>query len=280
MLGTAGHRWRSFRACLDRRPPHTSAGRDPRECHQWGSLLVPHVRHIRCGTSDTHDKRGVAERCSAVIGGADRLQRHMPGHVGYHMFAWRPSGGMAVGWRPWLDGPTLQFLQVRRVQRTLSVAVRAMGGPGACVHGHMADSVAAADAIKGHLRSSGTTRWFREQRSVKPSAQPTLVRTQHLPPPAKTARSLRKRGPAGRFLLVTPCISVCHRGSMRSSGCVHMVYSVRAERAVRITARFADPRPFCPVSRAPDCRASRRPVLRRAARASNAASLAVLPGGQ
>jgi hypothetical protein len=27
-----------------------------------------------------------------------------------------------------------------------------------------------------------------EERSVKPSAQPTLVRTQHLPPPAKTAR--------------------------------------------------------------------------------------------
>jgi len=88
---------------------------------------------------------------------------------------------MALGWRPWLDGPTLQFLQVRRVQRTLSVAVRAMGGPGACVRGHMADSVAAADAVKSHLRSSGTTRWCREQRSVKPSAQPTLVRTQHLP---------------------------------------------------------------------------------------------------
>ena len=193
--------------------------------------------------SDTHDKRGVAERCSAVIGGADRLQRHVPGHVGYHMFAWRPSGGMAVGWRPWLDGPTLQFLQVRRVQRTLSVAVRAMGGPGACVHGHMADSVAAADAIKGHLRSSGTTRWFREQRSVKPSAQPTLVRTQHLPPPAKTARTLRKRGPAGRFLLVTPCIRVRHYGSMHGSVRVHMVYSVRAKLAVRITARSAVRRP-------------------------------------
>src|SRR6266496_2876485 len=31
------------------------------------------------------------------------------------------------------------------------------------------------------------------ERSVKPSAQPTLVRTQHLPLPAKTARWLRKR---------------------------------------------------------------------------------------
>src|SRR5579864_9109052 len=48
------------------------------------------------------------------------------------------------------------------------------------------------------------------ERSVKPSAQPTLVRTQHLPHPAKTPRWLRKRGPVGRFLLVTPCISVGH----------------------------------------------------------------------
>ena len=85
------------------------------------------------------------------------------------------------------------------------------------------------------------------ERSVKPSAQPTLVRTQHLPPPAKTARSLRKRGPAGRFLLVTSCISACHCGSMHGSVHVHMVYSVRAKLAVRITARFAGPRPFCPV---------------------------------
>jgi hypothetical protein len=110
-----------------------------------------------------------------------------------------------------------------------------------------------------------------EERSVKPSAQPTLVRTQHLdttpatttpatqhlPHPGETARWLRKRGPAGRFLLVTSCISVCHYGSMRSSGYGHIADSVRAERAVRITATFADPRPFCPVIRAPDCRASR-----------------------
>ena len=101
-----------------------------------------------------------------------------------------------------------------------------------------------------HIRSSDCV-W---RRSVKPSAQPTLVRTQHLPPSAKTARWLRKRGPAGRLVLVTPCIRVCHRGSMRSSGYGHIADSVRAERAVRITAPFADPRPFCPVARAPDSR--------------------------
>jgi hypothetical protein len=41
-----------------------------------------------------------------------------------------------------------------------------------------------------------------EQRAVKPSAQPTLVRSQHLPLPAETARWLRKRdrraGPGDR----------------------------------------------------------------------------------
>src|SRR5271157_6148592 len=65
-----------------------------------------------------------------------------------------------------------------------------------------------------------------ERNTVKPSAQPTLVRTQHLPPPAKTVRLLRKRGPAGRFLLVTPCVRVRHDGSMHGSVHVHMVYSV------------------------------------------------------
>jgi hypothetical protein len=76
-----------------------------------------------------------------------------------------------------------------------------------------------------------------ERRAVKPSAQPTLVRTQHLPPLAITACWLRKRGPRPRFL-VTACIRVCHRGSMRGSGYGHIADSVRAERAVRITARF------------------------------------------
>ena len=62
----------------------------------------------------------------------------------------------------------------------------------------------------------------RNRRSVKPSAQPTLVRTQHLPPPAKTARWLRKRSSAGRFLLVTACIKVCHA----SGRCVAVVTDI------------------------------------------------------
>ena len=74
-----------------------------------------------------------------------------------------------------------------------------------------------------------------QRRAVKPSAQPTLVRTQHLPPPAKTARSLRKRGPAGRFLLVPPCVIVCRCRASRSNRYGHIADSVRAEGAVRGT---------------------------------------------
>jgi hypothetical protein len=70
----------------------------------------------------------------------------------------------------------------------LYVAVRGIGGEGAGAHVHMADSVAGTYIIERCLcRSEGMWRCGQE-RSVKPSAQPTLVRTQHLPPPAKTAR--------------------------------------------------------------------------------------------
>src|SRR5205823_7144832 len=37
------------------------------------------------------------------------------------------------------------------------------------------------------------------ERSVKPSAQPTLVRTQHLPPPGKTAPLAAETRPGGPF---------------------------------------------------------------------------------
>ena len=36
---------------------------------------------------------------------------------------------------------------------------------------------------------------------------------------SKTAPWLRKRGCGGRFLLVAPCISLCHCGSMRCGVC-------------------------------------------------------------
>src|SRR5690348_10994440 len=107
------------------------------------------------------------------------------------------------------------------------------------------------------------------ERSVKPSAQPTLVRTQHLPPPAKTAPWLRKRGPAGRFLLVTMCISACHYGSMHGSVRVHMVYSARVELAVLAQPVDGRPSAFCladlhTAACQPQSRSSKAPKIGRA----------------
>ena len=113
------------------------------------------------------------------------------------------------------------------------------------------DGVTPASSPPARLENFTRTRPAPMSTAVKPSAQPTLVRTQHLPPPAKTARSLRKRGPAGRFLLVPLCVMVCRRRSWRSDRYGQIADSVRAEGAVRGTACFADPCPFCPVMRAP-----------------------------
>ena len=70
----------------------------------------------------------------------------------------------------------------------LYVAVRGIGGGGAGAHVDMADSVAGTSIIQRRLCRSGDMWRCRQGRAVKPSAQPTLVRTQHLPPTAKTAR--------------------------------------------------------------------------------------------
>jgi hypothetical protein len=64
----------------------------------------------------------------------------------------------------------------------LYVAVRGIGGEGAGAHVHMADSVAGTYIIERCLcRSEGVWRCGQE-RSVKPSASPTQVRTLDLPP--------------------------------------------------------------------------------------------------
>ena len=67
------------------------------------------------------------------------------------------------------------------------------------------------------------------ERSVKPSAQPTLVRTQHLPPPAKTPPWLRILALAGRFFSVPACVTLSR---CRSSYCA-------------VHGRIADGRPCC-----------------------------------
>jgi hypothetical protein len=85
------------------------------------------------------------------------------------------------------DRPVVPSRQVRRVARTLSVAFRAPARPGGRGHGHIADGVVPANITRSRLRRSDGIWRCRQESTVKPSAQPTLVRTQHLPPPAKTA---------------------------------------------------------------------------------------------
>jgi hypothetical protein len=69
----------------------------------------------------------------------------------------------------------------------LYVAVRAIGGVDGPAHVHIVDSVAGLGVMRGRFRRSEPIWRCRQERPVKPSAQPTLVRTQHPPPPAKTA---------------------------------------------------------------------------------------------
>jgi hypothetical protein len=72
--------------------------------------------------------------------------------------------------------------------------------------------------------------------SVKSSAKPTLVRTQHLPPPAETARGLGIPGLAGRLAPVPLCVMMCRREPLHSSGYGHIADGIRPEQAVHRTA--------------------------------------------
>jgi hypothetical protein len=103
------------------------------------------------------------------------------------------------------------------------------------------------------------------------------------PTPATTCENgplAAETRPAGRFLLVPPCVMVCRCRAWRSNRYGHIADSVRAEGAVRGTACFADPCPFCPIIRAPGLLAwlvhaghPGRPVLRRSARDGRRAGL-------
>src|ERR1019366_1889931 len=65
---------------------------------------------------------------------------------------------------------------------------------------------------------------------------PTLVRTQHLPPPAETAHGLGIPGLAGRLSVVPLCVMVCRCEPLHSSGYGHMADGIRPEPAVHRTA--------------------------------------------
>ncbi len=91
-------------------------------------------------------------------------------------------------------------------------------------------------ATKGSFARSAAIPMGAEKRSVKPSAKPTLVRTQHLPPPAETARGLGIPGPAGLLSLVPSCLTMCRCAPLHSSGYGHMADGIRAGGAVHRTA--------------------------------------------
>jgi len=110
--------------------------------------------------------------------------------------------------------------------------------PRPAAHGRSADGGGRGRSLERRMRWSAACVLGEGERSVKPSAQPTLVRTKHLPPPAKTARLLRILALAGRFLLVTPCIKVCHCASIRCSVHGRIADGVRAGRAVGDTVGF------------------------------------------
>ena len=78
------------------------------------------------------------------------------------------------------------------------------------------------------------------ERSVKPSAQPTLVRTPHLPPPAETARGLGIPGPAGRLAFIPLCVMMCRCEPRHGSGYGHMADGIGPEQAVHRTACSPD----------------------------------------
>ena len=88
---------------------------------------------------------------------------------------WQVAGSwvdVCKGIFAYLGRATLRVLAGRPVLRTVSVAVRAIRRPGAGVHGHMADSVGAANVILQHLRRSVAVLRCRKERTVKPKLRP------------------------------------------------------------------------------------------------------------
>ena len=105
-------------------------------------------------------------------------------------------------------------------------------------HGRTVDGSSPQSCLERRMRWSAACTSSGGERSVKPSAQPTLVRTQHLPPPAETAPWLRKRARGAVFVLVTSRIRVCHCASRCRGVHGRIADVVRAGCAVRDTVGF------------------------------------------
>jgi hypothetical protein len=78
--------------------------------------------------------------------------------------------------------------------RTLSVRGHDFTRPGPRARGHMADRQDHKAGNRRDIRRSGYALINQDRRSVKPSAQPTQVRTLHLPLPAKRPLACDDRG--------------------------------------------------------------------------------------
>ena len=122
--------------------------------------------------------------------------------------------------------PALPYLQA---DRTLAVAEAGFGSCGAQrgrggerrhaprVAGHQGLAVPAEPVARMAQGDPPP----RNGRSVKPSAQPTLVRTQHLPPPAKTARGLGFPWARGPSCVVSSCVILGQETSLYHGGYGH-----------------------------------------------------------
>src|SRR5260370_33173505 len=96
--------------------------------------------------------------------------------------------------------------QAVTLTRIASVPVRVPRHLGPVWHGRMTDAVSCANCRERCLGRSAAIRLHGGKVSVKPLAQPTLVRTQHLPPPAKTDRELGIPRPRGPSCVVSSCV--------------------------------------------------------------------------
>ena len=79
--------------------------------------------------------------------------------------------------------------------------------PSPGTHGRIADGGGPQIGLEARPRWSAASASARRKRAVKPSAQPTLVRTQHLPPRCENGPLAANSRASGAFLL---CPVVCH----------------------------------------------------------------------
>ena len=137
-----------------------------------------------------------------------------------------------------------------------SVPVRASPGRRPRAHGHMTDRTGHAGQYQLENRRSGSVWPLRSKRSVKPSAQPTQVRTLDLPPPAQTARDRGMLQPRGPSRVVSSPVIRGQQTPLYHAGYGHIADGFGAEGAVHRTACSAG--------------GSRSPALNRAGLAAEA----------